>query len=72
MKKLFGIEGFYGIRLYKGDDGLVRVGVCIQRMDLTVTVKEFQNSGIVENIKQLRKQQITHFHELFGSFVVSE
>ena len=65
-------EGFYGIRLYKGDDGVDRVGVCIQRMDLTGTLGEFKESGMVEEIVRLKEKQSSDLHTLFGEFVVSE
>ncbi|HLV54610.1 MAG TPA: radical SAM protein [Actinotalea caeni] len=47
-------EGFYGTRLYRGDDGRYWVGVCIQRMDLCRPVEEFLTSSLVDEIRALR------------------
>jgi cyclic pyranopterin phosphate synthase len=49
-------EGFYGARLYVGRDGKYRVGVCIQRMDLTSPLENFIESGLVGEIHQLRNE----------------
>jgi GTP 3',8-cyclase len=47
-------EGFYGTRLYRGEDGRYWVGVCIQRMDLCRPVEEFLASSLVDEIRALR------------------
>ena len=48
-------EGFYGVRLYRDRDGRYQVGVCIQRMDLCRPLDEFLNSGLPDEIRQLRQ-----------------
>jgi len=48
-------EGYYGIRLYEDIDGKHRVGICIQRMDLTVDMDTFVVSPIAEEILAFRK-----------------
>jgi len=48
-------EGYYGIRLYVDVDNVYRVGVCLQRMDLTVSLEEFKKQALPEAIKKFRK-----------------
>lgn len=50
-------EGFYGVRLYFGQDGVFRVGVCIQRMDLCLPLDEFVTSPCVGEIRRLRQRE---------------
>ena len=50
-------EGFYGTRLYRGDDGRYWVGVCIQRMDLCRPLDEFLTSSLVDEIRALREKE---------------
>lgn len=48
-------EGYYGIRLYRAQNGPFMVGVCIQRMDLCVTLGEFVMSRIRDEVRELRE-----------------
>lgn len=50
-------EGYYGVRLYVDRDGNYRVGVCIQRMDLTTEVDNFINGGLAEEVRFLRESE---------------
>jgi molybdenum cofactor biosynthesis enzyme MoaA len=50
-------EGFYGVRLYYDTDGVFRVGVCIQRMDLCLPLNEFVTSSYVGEIRRLRQRE---------------
>lgn len=47
-------EGFYGIRLYRNTMGRYLVGVCIQRMDLTMPVDEFVTSDLFSEVSEMR------------------
>jgi cyclic pyranopterin phosphate synthase len=47
-------EGYYGLRMYRGTDKVDRIGVCIQRMDLTLPITDFLKSGIPEEVMKLR------------------
>ena len=50
-------EGFYGMRLYVDRTNKYRVGVCIQRMDLTLPLPEFMRSNLPEAIREHRSQE---------------
>ena len=50
-------EGYYGIRLYVDDGGTYRVGVCIQRMDITATIEEFLVSSLADEVKLYKEQE---------------
>jgi cyclic pyranopterin phosphate synthase len=47
-------EGYYGTRLYIDNKGKYKVGVCLQRMDLTVDLDEFLASDIPDEIIKFR------------------
>jgi cyclic pyranopterin phosphate synthase len=47
-------EGYYGIRVYVDSQGAYKVGVCIQRMDLTVSLQRFLEGELPQTIKNLR------------------
>lgn len=47
-------EGYYGVRLYTDKDMRYKVGVCMQRMDLTMPIEEFEGSSISSEITELR------------------
>ncbi|MGH3713727.1 MAG: radical SAM protein [Micromonosporaceae bacterium] len=47
-------EGYYGVRLYRDRAGGYQVGVCIQRMDLCVSIEEFVRSDLRHEIIALR------------------
>ncbi|AIA03980.1 radical SAM protein [Streptomyces noursei] len=51
-------EGYYGIRLYRAQDGPFMVGVCIQRMDLCATLGEFVMSKMRDEVRYLRDQEL--------------
>lgn len=50
-------EGYYGVRIYIDDKGAYRVGVCIQRMDLTMPIEQFFQSDLPKAIKNFRKDE---------------
>lgn len=50
-------EGYYGVRVYIDDKGAYRVGVCIQRMDLTTPIEQFFQSDLPHAIKNLREDE---------------
>lgn len=50
-------EGYYGMRLYKAMGGGYVVGICIQRMDLTMPVSEFVNSNRCQEVLDFREQE---------------
>lgn len=50
-------EGFYGVRLYRDRAGRYQVGVCIQRMDLCLSVEEFLTSPLRTEIVALREAE---------------
>ncbi|WP_019547877.1 radical SAM protein [Streptomyces sulphureus] len=50
-------EGYYGIRLYRAQQGPFMVGVCIQRMDLCVTLGEFVMSQLRNEVRELRRSE---------------
>jgi GTP 3',8-cyclase len=47
-------EGFYGVRMYMDQNQEYRLGVCIQRMDLTVPIDEFLAGNLPAAIRQHR------------------
>ncbi|MFF3762593.1 radical SAM protein [Streptomyces sp. NPDC001922] len=49
-------EGYYGVRLYRDPGGQFHVGVCIQRMDLCLSVEEFVAGSVCSENKKLREQ----------------
>ncbi|MCO6005801.1 radical SAM protein [Actinoallomurus purpureus] len=50
-------EGYYGLRLYKAVGGPYMVGVCIQRMDLTMTVDEFVESELCAEVMRRERRR---------------
>lgn len=62
-------EGFYGVRLYIDNEGKYKVGVCIQRMDLTQNIDDFTRSPLPLEIRRLREQEQ---QQLTGSVVVDK
>lgn len=48
-------EGFYGLRLYRDQQGRYLVGVCLQRMDLCQSVDEFLSGPLGTEIWNLRR-----------------
>ncbi len=50
-------EGYYGIRLYIDDCGNYKIGICLQRMDLTVDASEFMASSLPQEIKDYKAEE---------------
>ncbi|WP_238598758.1 radical SAM protein [Saccharothrix sp. ALI-22-I] len=48
-------EGFYGVRLYYDRTGRYQVGVCIQRMDLCMTLDDFLTGPVLAEVLALRE-----------------
>lgn len=62
-------EGYYGVRVYVDSDGVYRVGVCIQRMDLTLPLEKFFASDLPLAIKTLRDEEfarMTSYYQANG------
>lgn len=51
-------EGFYGLRLYVTNENKYLVGVCINRMDLVMPVKEFVNSELAKEIEETKQRDL--------------
>lgn len=58
-------EGYYGVRLYVDKGMNYKVGVCLQRMDLTMPIEEFADSPVSQEITDLR---YTEFELLKNSY----
>jgi GTP 3',8-cyclase len=50
-------EGYYGTRLYVTNEDEYKVGVCIQRMDLTEDVEDFAAGSLAKEIVALRAKE---------------
>ncbi|KWW98763.1 hypothetical protein LI90_392 [Carbonactinospora thermoautotrophica] len=50
-------EGYYGVRLYRAQNGPFMVGVCIQRMDLCVSLGHFVMSELRNEVRILRDEE---------------
>lgn len=50
-------EGYYGSRLYVDTDGQYKVGVCLQRMDLTAPIEDFLAGPLAQQIVSLREAE---------------
>jgi cyclic pyranopterin phosphate synthase len=60
-------EGFYGVRLYRAQGGPFMVGVCIQRMDLCMSLGEFVMSQRCREVADFRDDEtarLTALHHL--------
>ncbi|MFE1479914.1 MULTISPECIES: radical SAM protein [Streptomyces griseus group] len=51
-------EGYYGVRLYRASAGPFMVGVCIQRMDLCVSLGSFVMSQLCREVTAFREQEM--------------
>jgi GTP 3',8-cyclase len=60
-------EGFYGVRLYVDDAGEYKVGVCLQRMDLTLSLEDFMVSGIAQEIVDYREAEYKRIQNIVKS-----
>lgn len=59
-------EGYYGIRTYIDSSGNYKIGVCIQRMDLTMDINDFANSNVPDEINQLRLDEWQQLNEHYA------
>ncbi|MFH8559109.1 radical SAM protein [Streptomyces celluloflavus] len=59
-------EGYYGIRMYRATDGPFMVGVCIQRMDLCVTLGEFVMSQRCREVTAFRDDEAARLAKLYA------
>jgi len=59
-------EGFYGVRLYKAQGGPFMVGVCIQRMDLCLSLGEFVMSRRCGEVAVFRDDETARLTALYG------
>ncbi|MFD7893406.1 radical SAM protein [Streptomyces sp. NPDC059743] len=50
-------EGYYGVRMYRAQDGPFMIGVCIQRMDLCVSLGEFVMSRMCHEVAAFREDE---------------
>ncbi|OQD55742.1 molybdenum cofactor biosynthesis enzyme [Streptomyces phaeoluteigriseus] len=57
-------EGYYGIRLYRAQNGPFMVGVCIQRMDLCVPLGQFVMSTLCREVQTFRDDELTRLTAL--------
>lgn len=60
-------EGYYGVRLYVDQQGQYKVGVCLQRMDLTQDIDDFLGSDLPEEIVGLRALEHRNLVDYFGN-----
>jgi len=60
-------EGYYGLRLYRrridGDEYVM--GVCIQRMDLAMTTRDFYKSAYPDEVNKLKKDEWENMQSIF-------
>ncbi|MFG2226950.1 radical SAM protein [Streptomyces sp. NPDC048644] len=59
-------EGYYGVRMYRATDGPFMVGVCIQRMDLCVTLGEFVMSQRCREVAAFRDDEAARLTKLYA------
>jgi cyclic pyranopterin phosphate synthase len=57
-------EGYYGVRLYRAQNGPFMVGVCIQRMDLCVPLGQFVMSRLCHEVQTFRDDERTRLTTL--------
>ncbi|WP_329156536.1 radical SAM protein [Streptomyces anulatus] len=57
-------EGYYGVRLYRAAVGPFMVGVCIQRMDLCVSLGSFVMSRLCREVTTFREQEMARLTAL--------
>ncbi|MFI9492930.1 radical SAM protein [Streptomyces halstedii] len=57
-------EGYYGVRLYREQDGPFMVGVCIRRMDLCVPLGQFVMSRLCHEVQTFRDDEHTRLTAL--------
>jgi cyclic pyranopterin phosphate synthase len=57
-------EGYYGVRLYRAEDGPFMIGVCIRRMDLAVPLGQFVMSRLCREVQEFRDGERTRLASL--------
>ncbi|MFE4170610.1 radical SAM protein [Streptomyces sp. NPDC056909] len=57
-------EGYYGVRLYRAQDGPFMIGVCIQRMDLCVPLGDFVMSQMCHEVAAFREDETARLGRL--------
>ncbi|MFE2929337.1 radical SAM protein [Streptomyces sp. NPDC059278] len=60
-------EGYYGVRLYRAMDGPFMVGVCIQRMDLCMSLGEFVMSRRCHEVAAFRDDETARLTRLHAT-----
>jgi cyclic pyranopterin phosphate synthase len=60
-------EGYYGVRLYVDKQGVYKVGVCLQRMDLVLPVVEFVKSNLCSDILNHRAAEFKRLQSLHAA-----
>ncbi|MFD5188155.1 radical SAM protein [Streptomyces sp. NPDC058357] len=60
-------EGYYGVRLYRATDGPFMVGVCIQRMDLCMSLGEFVMSQRCREVAAFRDDETARLTRLHAT-----
>ncbi|RDG37310.1 radical SAM protein [Streptomyces corynorhini] len=58
-------EGYYGVRLYRAQDGPFMVGVCIRRMDLCVPLGQFVMSRLCQEVAAFRDDETKRLTTLY-------
>lgn len=58
-------EGYYGTRLYVDTDGEYKVGVCLQRMDLTRSLDDFRNGPLPNEIQSLKYSEYQELRKYY-------
>ncbi|MFF3749627.1 radical SAM protein [Streptomyces sp. NPDC002018] len=58
-------EGYYGVRLYRAQDGPFMIGVCIQRMDLCVPLGDFVMSRMCHEVAAFREDEAARLTRLY-------
>lgn len=59
-------EGYYGTRLYIDTMGNYKVGVCLQRMDLTHSIEDFRSSSLpleIQTLKDTEYQELIEYYK---------
>lgn len=64
-------EGFYGIRLYIDDMDKYHVGLCLQRMDLTVSLSDFVSGSLPKDIQEFRHNDFEYLLKQYSSTLVA-
>lgn len=59
-------EGYYGIRLYVDQSRNYKVGICLQRMDLTMPVEVFVTSALSKEIVDHRINEYNALNDHYG------